>query len=76
MNLSKVSQLRIIKTLHLAPQPSPTLMHLFGVKISSHSAELSVGAGWPGLLWADVRNAHASATTKMKVKSLAGPILT
>ena len=63
---------------HLAPQLSPTLMHLFWVKISSHSVvslQLSsdeCGAVWPGMVWADMRmrNAHASPTSKMKVKVL------
>ena len=54
-------------------------MHLFGgVNQQSFSswAQLSVGAGWPGMVWAVVRNAHVLATLKMKVKVLAGPVLT
>ena len=46
---------------------------------ASSWAQLSVGAGWPGMVWADVRNAHASPTSKMKVEypaGLVGPVLT
>ena len=42
---------------------------------ASSWAQLSVGAGWPGMVWADVRNVRVSSTSKMKVKSLAGAVL-
>ena len=64
---------------YLAPQLSPTLSHSLmrtSYKLASSWAQLSVGAGWHSMVWADVRNAHASPTSKIKVKSLVGPVLT
>ena len=48
---------------HLAPQPLPTSKHLFGVVYQQ-------------MVWADVRNARALPTSKMKVKVLSGSVLT